>query len=126
MKPPYSRPLTRKELAEMPDEDIDFSDIPELDERFWKNAVLRTPPAKQPISIRLDQHVLDYFRSQGAGYQTQINSVLRMYVEAQRRVARSSKANALHEPSAEPGSFKRPARKADQASAKRKPKARKP
>ena len=28
-----------KALCEMPDSEIDFSDIPPLDEKFWKNAV---------------------------------------------------------------------------------------
>jgi len=28
-----------KALSEMPDSEIDFSDIPPLDEIFWKNAV---------------------------------------------------------------------------------------
>ena len=28
-----------KALSEMPDSEIDFSDIPPLDEKFWKNAV---------------------------------------------------------------------------------------
>jgi hypothetical protein len=38
MKQPYTRELTIAELAALPDEDVDYSDIPELDETFWKNA----------------------------------------------------------------------------------------
>lgn len=84
-KPKYAQPLTPGEMAALDDSDIDFSDIPELDDAFWAKAVLRSPPAKQPVSIRLDQHVLEYFKAQGAGYQTLINSVLRSYVETKRR-----------------------------------------
>ena len=35
--------------------------------------------------FRLDEDVLLWFRSQGKGYQTQINALLRAYVDARRR-----------------------------------------
>lgn len=73
-----------KRLAEMRDEDIDFSDIPELDESFWKNATLRYPQAKERVTMRLDKEILDFFRSQGRGYQTRINAVLASYIAAQK------------------------------------------
>ena len=37
---------------------------------------------KAAISLRLDADVLDWFKAQGAGYQTRINAVLRAYMEA--------------------------------------------
>lgn len=82
----YKKELSLKELADLPDEDIDFSDIPEADAAFWKNAQLRLPGAepKAPVSIRLDRDVLDFFKATGRGYQTRINAVLRSYVEAHR------------------------------------------
>ena len=40
-----------------------------------------SPVPKQAISIRLDQDVLDFFRASGPRYQSQINAVLREYVE---------------------------------------------
>ena len=52
-----------KRLAAMPDKEIDFSDIPQLDDAFFKDAEWR-PPVKQPVTIRLDKDVLDWFRSQ--------------------------------------------------------------
>jgi len=39
-------------------------------------------PAKSSISLRLDQDVLEWFKAQGAGYQTRINSVLRAFRDA--------------------------------------------
>ena len=39
----YGKPLTLKQVAEIKDEDIDFSDIPELDESFWDQAKLVLP-----------------------------------------------------------------------------------
>ena len=79
----YEKPLTPKELAEMPDDAIDYSDIPELDEKFWENAKLVLPETKERITLRVDKEVLDFFRTGGQGYQTRMNAVLRAYVEAQ-------------------------------------------
>lgn len=72
------------EIAAIPDEEIDTSDIPELDNQFWENATIVKPPTKQAISIRLDQDTLEWFKSQGKGYQSLINAVLRSYVEHQK------------------------------------------
>lgn len=77
--------ISRKRLQEIEnikDEDIDYSDIPELDDNFWKNAKLVQPHNKKAISIRLDQDIIDFFKSDGRGYQSKINNVLRTYVEA--------------------------------------------
>ena len=70
-------------LENMTDKDIDYSDIPPLDEKFFKEGELRLPKAKPLISIRIDPEVLSWFGSQGPGYQTRMNAVLRMYMEAQ-------------------------------------------
>ena len=70
-------------LADMPDADIDYSDIPALDEKFFKEGKLRLPKAKPLISIRIDPDVLEWFKSRGSGYQTRMNAVLRMYMETQ-------------------------------------------
>jgi len=69
----------------MTDEEIDTSDIPPLDEAFFAAAELRMPQAKPSITIRIDPDVLDWFKSQGKGYQTRINAVLRRYVETHKR-----------------------------------------
>jgi uncharacterized protein (DUF4415 family) len=74
-----------QKLATVPDDKIDTSDIPELDEDFFREAKLRMPKSKQLISLRVDSDVLDWFKRQGKGYQTKINAVLRAYVRAHRR-----------------------------------------
>lgn len=71
-----------KRLAKMADDDIDTSAIPELDDEFFKNAKL-VVPHKQPVTLRLDADVLEWFKSQGQGYQTRINNLLRRYMESQ-------------------------------------------
>lgn len=73
-------------LDALGDEDIDFSDIAEITPDMFAKAVVRRglkpPPGKEQITIRLDEDVLKWFRSQGRGYQTRINSLLRAYMEA--------------------------------------------
>lgn len=66
----------------MGDEDIDYSDIPELDEEFFRKARVVVPPRKKQLTLRLDTDVLDWLKSQGRGYQTRINAILRAYYEA--------------------------------------------
>ena len=57
----------------------------ELDEDFWRNARIVMPrPAKEAISLRVDQDILAWFRAQGKGYQSRMNAVLRAYVESRR------------------------------------------
>lgn len=41
---------------------------------------------KQPISLRLDADVVDWFRDAGGKYQTRINDVLRDYVKRQSKL----------------------------------------
>ena len=76
-------------LAAMPEEAIDTSDAPEvLDWSGARRGVLYRP-VKQQITLRLDADLIAWFKatSQGKGYQTQINRVLREYVSRRRRAA---------------------------------------
>ena len=79
-----------RKLVNMSDEDIDYSDIPELDKNFFKNArLVKRKPATEAISIRVDRDTLEWFRNYAKnhpeikGYQTLINDVLRTYVTHQ-------------------------------------------
>jgi len=66
-------------LAAQPDSQIDFSEIPPLTEKFWKNAV-RNPfrrPAKQQLTVRLDTDVVAWLRRDGEDYQSRLNGLLR-------------------------------------------------
>ena len=73
----------RKELEMLVDKNIDYSDIPELNEEFWQKAQVTMPSKKKAISLRLDETVLDWFKQQGKGYQSRINAVLSSYVKSQ-------------------------------------------
>ena len=83
MKKPYETPLTPEELARVPDEDIDFSDIPELDEKFFENAQLLLPTRrKRMMTLRIDGDVVEWFKAHGPGYQSRMNAVLRAYMKS--------------------------------------------
>jgi uncharacterized protein (DUF4415 family) len=78
-------PLTKKQkdeikvLSKMPDNQIDYSDAPSLPEELWKGAVGNPfyKPTKQSTTVRVDSDVLAWLKSQGKGYQTRINAILR-------------------------------------------------
>ena len=85
LDPANPPPLTAKQLAQVaalrarPDSEIDTSDIPPLTKEFWKSAV-RNPfykPTKTATTVRVDSDVLLWLKSDGKGYQTRLNLILR-------------------------------------------------
>ena len=48
----------------------------------WAQARLVTPGTKKSIHLRIDPDVLEWLKSQGKGYQTRINAILRQYMDA--------------------------------------------
>jgi uncharacterized protein (DUF4415 family) len=54
----------------------------------WATAELPLPRRKAHTTLRLDADLLDWFRSQGRGYQTRINAVLRSYYQQRTRSTR--------------------------------------
>lgn len=73
-----------KRVDAMKDEDVDLSDIPELDDDFFKNAVLVLPKPKATVTLRVDSDVIEWYRAKGKGYQTLINAVLKGWAEQHR------------------------------------------
>ena len=79
--------LTRKQakeiraLARMKDTEVSLQDARELTQ--WSRAVVGKfyRPIKKPLTIRLDADVLAWLKSQGKGYQTRLNSLLRAAME---------------------------------------------
>lgn len=84
-RPLSGAPLTAEQtrqlnaLEKMPDSEIDTSDILELPESAWKNAVRGRfyRPVKQAVSLRLDADVIAWLKKDGDGYQTRANQLLR-------------------------------------------------
>ncbi|MDE0426841.1 MAG: 3-oxoacyl-ACP synthase [Candidatus Poribacteria bacterium] len=75
--------LSKKRLSEienLPEDTIDTSDIPELDDDFWKNAQRIVPENY----LAIEHEILEWFKEQEQDYHDQINTVLRAYMEAHR------------------------------------------
>jgi uncharacterized protein (DUF4415 family) len=91
------KPLTRKQRADLarlknlPDDKIDYSDIPPLTEEQLSRMF---QPNRQLIAVRLDREVLEWLRSFGPGYSTRIDKILRAVMEQTR--AASSPAPLPH------------------------------
>jgi uncharacterized protein (DUF4415 family) len=66
-------------LAAQSDQTIDFSDIPPTTEQDWQGATRGKfyRPLKQQLTVRIDADVLAWLKSQGKGYQSRLNAILR-------------------------------------------------
>lgn len=62
-------------------------ELADLPAGFFDDGVLVHPVPKQPISLRVDEDVLDWFKAQGPRYQSRMNAVLRAYMTSMRRGA---------------------------------------
>ena len=75
-----------EQVDKMQDNQIDFSDNPEVTPEMFAKAIVRKglKPVvqKSQITLRIDEDVLTWFKKQGTGYQTRINSLLKAYKEA--------------------------------------------
>lgn len=55
-------------------------ELADLPPDFWSEARIVHPVPKKPISLRVDEDVLRWFKAQGPRYQSRINAVLRAYM----------------------------------------------
>jgi len=82
-----------KTIDAMKDEDINLSELPEVSpEKFAKGIVrkgLKPVTNKTQITLRLDTDVLNWFKAQGQGYQTNINALLKAYKDANQNHSQS-------------------------------------
>jgi len=76
------RPRRDQDIERLAAED---ADNPATTEEDWADAVIGLPVLKTPVNAKFDADVVDWFKSQGRGYQTRMNAVLRRYMEAHRK-----------------------------------------
>ena len=73
----------------MTDDQIDYSDSPKVSRELFSTGRLkpskRGAAVKEAISIRLDKDVLEWFRARGRGYQSEVNALLRVYMQQHER-----------------------------------------
>ncbi|BAQ63142.1 conserved hypothetical protein (plasmid) [Geminocystis sp. NIES-3708] len=81
-----SKEERQKIVWEMSDEDIDFSDIPEINEDFFKTAKRIEHPRKSKTdNVRIKSDLINWFKShaQENSYEVLINNVLENYIHHQ-------------------------------------------
>ena len=73
----------------MRDEEIDFSDCPEITPEMVARAVVRkglqSVPAQVQVTLCLDRDVWAWYKAQDEGYQACINAALKAYKEAREK-----------------------------------------
>ncbi len=86
-----------KKVDAMDDEDINLSELPEVSPEEFAKAVVRKGlkpvSGKTQITLRLDTDVLNWFKAQGQGYQTNINALLKAYKEANQNQSLTKKSS---------------------------------
>lgn len=75
-------------IEALTDEEIDTSDIPPLDQRFFANAKLRMPKGKVAVVVSVDEDVSEWFQAQGEESRNLMSAALRIYAEAHRETRR--------------------------------------
>jgi len=89
--PPAMSEEAKRRLDSIRDEDIDFSDIPDMSDREWVRVEPHKAIAKPTVTMRLDEAVIAHFKAEDPkGYTARMASVLRAYVEAQRATAKAA------------------------------------
>ena len=68
------------EIESLPEDAIDTSEIPELDDDFWENA----QPIVPENYLQIEYEILEWFKGQGQDYHKRINTVLRAYMDARK------------------------------------------
>ena len=63
----------------IPESSYNYEEAPELTKEFLKIAFIRKPHHKKPVSLRLDDDIISFFKKTNRKYQTKINDVLRAY-----------------------------------------------
>jgi uncharacterized protein (DUF4415 family) len=76
-----------KRLAERPDDEIDYSDIPEVTDFSGFEVGKFYRPVKEAVTVRLDADVVHWLKRDGKGYQTRLNAILRREMERSGRKA---------------------------------------
>lgn len=73
-----------EKLESITDEDIDFSDCPEITPEMAKNAVIRRglkSPEKQSLTLFLDAEIVNWYKQNEVDHQTEINHLLKEYIK---------------------------------------------
>lgn len=66
-------------LSRQNDKEIDYSDIPKIDEKIWENAEIILPHKKVDFTIKIDEDLALWLKERGNSSNQAINNILRAY-----------------------------------------------
>lgn len=73
----------------MTDDDIDYSDSPEITQEMFKVMKKFEPTKKVLVNLRMDAEIVDFFKANSKQYQTKINEVLLTFVRGYKKAHHS-------------------------------------
>ena len=53
-----------------------------IDPEFWENVEIVHPKAKRSVHLRIDEEILDWFKAQGPGHLTRMQTVIKSFYQA--------------------------------------------
>ena len=68
------------------DDMIDTSDIPTLDDAFFRAAKWKLPHKTVVVTLEVESDVMEWFKAQGADYERYLSAALRIYAEAHQSI----------------------------------------
>jgi uncharacterized protein (DUF4415 family) len=77
-------------LAALSDDDIDYSDIPEITDFSGFEVGKFYRPVKETVTVRLDADVLHWLKQGGKGYQSRLNAILRKAMATQPKMRKAA------------------------------------
>lgn len=69
----------------MTDDEIDYTDSPEITEEMFKLMQRYEVPKKVTVNLRMDKDIVDFFKEHSHKYQTKINEVLAAFVRGYKK-----------------------------------------
>ncbi|MFC2131236.1 3-oxoacyl-ACP synthase [Bacteroidota bacterium] len=66
-------------IKSLDNRDIDYSDIPRTDMKFWENSEIYMPQKKVELSIRIDEDLANWLKSQDKDFNMALNNLLRAF-----------------------------------------------
>ncbi|AFY72720.1 hypothetical protein Syn7502_00567 [Synechococcus sp. PCC 7502] len=68
-------------LESSSEDNIDYSDIPPLEDEFFERATLRISAEQARSLVKIEPDIKLWFQKQGVEYKALINEVLRQYIK---------------------------------------------
>lgn len=66
-------------LSRQNDNEIDYSDIPETDDKFWEKADIIFPHKQVDFTLKLDEDLASWLKSMGQNSNQAVNNIIRAY-----------------------------------------------